>query len=478
MKKHKIKILFLLTAVLCIISAGCQKTEDDSPVPEATADSPETIQSSETIPQETEAQTEAETEPPKAVIPEQIFFAEPEKDIFTPGQEAKYNYIPENGGQISKISSYIQPQKDEKARALGDKCAIEMRSNFIADFEKNTAYCASHPEDIVDKMVHVSTFTIIDDIIYMTYYANTGTDAEDPSKQEARFAFCPYDDPSNMTIIRLQKVGDKLDGKTITAVYDTILMHKDNDVLYLMWTAAVDGMYYRLYCTYTISTATIGPILPNRFKAGDITNDFSSKGIIQALAANSIPIKSLWSDIGIMQKLTTREENGEIWYYTGAYSGNFNCIIKSRDLITWEYVADPDFVNQSVWENAVYVLDDKVYYFVRQDGCEQGFLTAYDLINGTWDTPALIHDAQSRSDFIMYKDELYLIHAPIDRNGFGIVKINRENLGDSEPVLVVDMKDSLFYPYTLVYDDYAYMSYTVNRKHIRLTKFDLTNYLD
>ena len=477
MRRNALCSLLLLIAAVCVVSVGCQKTEETAIPPETTAPAEETSKPAEPESEETETAA-PETEAPKAVIPEKILFAEPEKNIFSKAQDAQYNYITEPGGQITQISSYIQPHKDEAARKLGDKCAIEMRANFIADFEKNPVYLRNHPEDTVDKMVHVSTFTIINDVIYMTYYANTGTDAEDPSKQEARFAFCPYDDPENMTIIRLQKVGDKLDGKTITGVYDTILMHKDNDVLYLMWTAAVDGMYYRLYCTYTISTATIGPILPNRFKAGDITNDFSSKGIIQALAANSIPIKSLWSDIGIMQKLTTREENGETWYYTGAYSGNFNCIIKSRDLITWEYVADPDFVNQSVWENAVYVLDNKVYYFVRQDGCEQGFLTAYDLTTGTWDTPALIRDAQSRSDFILYNGELYLIHAPIDRNGFGIVKINRDNLGDSEPVLVAEMQDSLFYPYTMVYDDYAYMSYTVNRKHIRLTRFNLTNYLD
>jgi len=199
--------------------------------------------------------------------------------------------------------------------------------------------------------------------------------------------------------------------------------------------------------------------------------------MITALSENGIAHKEMWSDIGIMQKLTTRVENGETWYYTGAYSGNFNCIIKSRDFITWEYVSAPDFINESLWENAVYVIGDKCYYFVRQDECMQGFLTCYDLVNGTWETPALIRDAQSRSDFIMYKDELYLIHAPVDRNGFGIVKINRENLGKSTPVLVADMHDSLFYPYTDVYGEYAYMSYTISRKHIRLARFKLDNYL-
>ena len=287
-------------------------------------------------------------------------------------------------------------------------------------------------------MVHVSTFAITDDAVYMTYYANTGTDAEDPAYQEARFAFCPIHgaaaadvtlDTDDMVILRLQKAGDTLDGRRIDRVYDTILLRRedDADMLYLLWTASADGLYYRFYCTYTISTATLSEIRPNRFRVGDVENDFSIRGMIAALSANGIAHKPMWSDIGIMQKLSTRVENGEVWYYTGAYSGNFNCIIKSRDLVTWEYVAAPDFTNESLWENAVYVVGDKCWYFVRQDECMQGFLTAYDLKTGMWAVPTLIRDAQSLSDFLWLRDELYLIHAPIDRNGFGIVRINREN---------------------------------------------------
>ena len=107
----------------------------------------------------------------------------------------------------------------------------------------------------------------------------------------------------------------------------------------------------------------------------------------------------------------------------------------------------------------------------------QGFLTAYDLQTGMWAVPTLVRDAQSRSDFIWYNGALYLIHAPIDRNGFGILQIDRENPAASKPVAVADMHDSLFYPYTDLYGDYAYMSYTVARKHIRLTRFPLAAYL-
>ena len=221
----------------------------------------------------------------------------------------------------------------------------------------------------------------------------------------------------------------------------------------------------------------LGPIQVNRFRVGDIVNDFSISGIQDALAAQNIAHKPLWSDIGIMQKLSTRTENGETYYYTGAYSGNFNCIVKSRDFITWEYVAAPDFTNNSKWENATYVLDDRCYYFVRQQECEQGFLTCYDLNNGTWTTPMLIQDAQSRSDFIYYRGELYLIHAPINREGIGMIQIDRTDLSRSSVVFVADLKDSCFYPYVSVYGDTAYISYTVARKHIRLSHFDLRNYV-
>ena len=378
---------------------------------------------------------------------------------------------------VKDYDGCIRPDRDREARAIGDKCAEALKKGFIADFEKNEAYAEKHPGEHVDLMVHVSTFAIIRGVIYMTYYANTGTEAEDPAYQEARFAFCPENDTSDMTIIRVQKVGDTLDGRRIDRVYDTILMEKGEDELMLMWTASADGLYYRFYTTYRISTGEMGEIRPNRFKVGGVTNDFSTTGIVSALSENGVGHKVMFSDIGIMQKLTTREENGETWYYTGAYSGYWNAIIKSRDLVTWEYVSTPDFINLSLWENAVYVIGDKCWYFVRQEECMQGFLTCYDLVTGKWSAPTLIRDAQSRSDFFMWKDELYLVHAPLNRDGFGIIRINQENQAESKPVLVADMKNSLFYPYTRIYGEYLYMSYTVARKHIRLARVRAEEFL-
>ena len=399
------------------------------------------------------------------------------KNIYTENSACTKEHKATPEAPIKMYNGYIVPGEDESAKKLGEKCVDELKKNIIADFERTEEYCREHNEDDPDLMVHVSTFKIIDGIVYMTYYANTGSDAEDPNKQEARFAFCPIDNPKDMTIVQVQKVGEILDGKKIDALYDTILMYKGGDEIYIMWTASADKQYYRFYCTFSISKKTLSAVRPNRFKVGDITNDFSMSGIKDALACNGIPYKTMFVDIGIMQKLTSRIENGEVYYYTGAYSGYFNCIIKSKDFITWEYVSTPDFINLSLWENAVYVLGDKCYYFVRQHECMQGFLTCYDLKGDKWEKPCLIRDTQSRSDFIFYNDELYLIHAPIDRDGFGMIRIDHEDLSKSKVVFVAEMKDSMFYPYTDVYGDDAYISYTVDRKHIRLSKFNLKNYI-
>lgn len=160
---------------------------------------------------------------------------------------------------IQGYEGFIRPADDARAKALGDACAREIAGKILADFEKTEAYCRRNGGK-PDQMVHVSTFVILDGMVYMTYYANTGTDQEDPTQQAARLAFCPLDNPEDMTILELQKVGDVLDGREITHVYDTILMYKGGDELYLMWTASPQDNYHRLYRTFSLSRKTLGPI--------------------------------------------------------------------------------------------------------------------------------------------------------------------------------------------------------------------------
>ena len=392
------------------------------------------------------------------------------KSIFSPDFVTSREEIVIEGSEILDFARKIDA-KDASIEALakGEAFSKEIEERFISDFE--------NPE--TDKMAHVSTFALIDDIIYMTYYVNKAGAEENPRNQTARLAYCHKDTPENKIFVDIQAVGDTCYGQPVNMVYDTIFARKDENTLMILWTAKVGETYYRLYRTFDIATKTLGDIGVNRLKVGEVINDFSSSGIVSAFTENGIGYKKMYSDIGIMQKFTTRAENGVTYYYSGAYSGDLNFIIKSADFITWEYVSQPDFINLSKWENAIYVIENKCYYFVRQqDTTNYGFLTAYDLEKGTWDTPVLIEDCQSRSDFIVYNDELYMFHAPIDREHIGIVKIDTDDISKSEVVLVAKMASSCFYPFVQYFENGELaMSYTVARRHIRLAEFTLSKYL-
>lgn len=390
-------------------------------------------------------------------------------NVFSPDLQTEKELIITPGEPISDYSKIITTELNQEQKSRGYAFAKEIEDKFVSNFEKSE-----------DKMAHVSTFVVIGDTVYMSYYANTKEPSEDPKNQTARFVYAPVDDIDNKTFLDLQTTGDTVDGRVIDMVYDTILMQKDEDTIYIMWTASTEGNYYRFYCPFTISTKTLGEIKVNRFKVGETVNDFSTSGIQKALAREGVPCKKMFVDIGIMQKLSKRVENGETYYYTGTYSGDFTAIIKSRDLVTWEYVSQPDFINHSMWENATYVWGDKIFYFVRQQlNSPYGFLTAYNILENSWDKPVLVEDCQSRGDFIEYNGALYLFHAPTDREHIGILKIDTEDISKTDVLLQAKMHSSCFYPFVQYYkNNELAMSYTVARKHIRLAEFTLSRYID
>lgn len=387
--------------------------------------------------------------------------------------------IKEENLPVTDPAAVIGAEADEEALALGEIFAKEITARHLSDFEKNAEAVAAGRAEAVDQMAHVSTFIEVDGTLYVTYYANTAAYAEDPKCQRARLAYCPADRPEEKTYLDILAAGDVLDGKPVSLVYDTILAKTSPHTLLILWTAEVGGNYYRLYRPFDTVTKTLGEIGVNRLRVGSVTNDFSATGIRAAFAENGIPCKEMFSDIGIMQKFTARKEKDGVYYYTGAYSGHLTFLIKSRDYITWEFVAEPDFPNDSEWENATFVKDDKCYYFVRQTGkSAYGFLTVYDLCTGTWARPVLIADCQSRSDFIEVNGSLFLFHAPVDRQHIAAVKIDLTDIARSHTVMQAKMDTGCFYPFVqYLADGTLAMSYTVDRKHIRLARFTKEKYL-
>ena len=224
------------------------------------------------------------------------------KTIFSSDISTDKELIINEGKPITDYKKIIKSDVSQKALEKGELFARCISENIITDFEKTEELFKCGKVSEVDHMVHVSTFIFLNGMIYMTYYANTYTEYENPDYQRARFVYCPADDTENKTFVDIQAVGDSCYDGVVEKVYDTILMQKDKNTLFILWTAQVSGKYYRLYRTFTISDGKLGDVQVNRFKVKDTVNDFSNTGIRTALAENEILCKKMYSDIGIMQK--------------------------------------------------------------------------------------------------------------------------------------------------------------------------------
>ena len=81
------------------------------------------------------------------------------------------------GSPITDIAKTIVAGETENGKAF----ANEITDCFISDFEKPG-----------DKMAHVSTFIVVDSMVYMTYYANTKEPSEDPKKSDRSIGLCTH----------------------------------------------------------------------------------------------------------------------------------------------------------------------------------------------------------------------------------------------------------------------------------------------
>ncbi|MDT2909148.1 BppU family phage baseplate upper protein [Lactococcus lactis] len=326
-----------------------------------------------------------------------------------------------------------------------------------------------------DYMTHVSSFAMINNVVYMAFYVNKIRYSENPEEHTAVFRYANMNDLTTITNVELLDIGNVYDNKTVTAIYDTVVLKKEDDdnVLYLVFTARLNNEYYLLYRTFTISTNTLSPINKCKFTVGNVTNDFSISGMKTGLNANNIEYKEFSSDVSFMQKLSTRIENGVTYYYTGIGVLDFCFIAKSKDLINWEYVSQPTFNHLAKYEPAVYVKGDYVYYLCREDfSSSYAFLAKYDLIKNTWSVPVNIPDCQSRSMFFENNGGIYFVHAPKDRNHIAIGLVNETNLDQSHDISNAWV-DDIFYPYVLKSGDKLYLSATKSRKQIYLSEISL-----
>ena len=391
------------------------------------------------------------------------------------------NFNPSDGNPVElyKVPNGTFNQQNEQFKQLATPPA-DIRMTSYLNGIKLGKDLSTHLADFAkegDKMVHVSTFYKITDTLYMSYYANTRTNAEDPTKHTARLVYAPFDNLSQQTYVDVADIGQEYNGQTIDAIYDSLLL-KTSDDSYMIYafTAKVGGKFYMLYRRFDPKTKLLSDIHTMNFKVGALSGTFDTVSIHDLLAQIGVDYTYEDRDVSFVQKLSPRIEDGVVQYYAGIGILHFCFIAKSSDLINWTFVSAPDFKYKPEFEPSVYVKGDNVYYFCRQQGTEaNAVLAKYDISNDRWSKPILVPDTQSRYDFFEDNDQLYLVHSPLDRNHISLMQIDQNVLERSYEVATAEVQDC-FYPFTQNIDGQMYMSFTQSRHHIWLTKFSPTYY--
>lgn len=403
--------------------------------------------------------------------------------IKAPGQANKLvvNYAPGKGNPVElyKLPNGTINQQSEQFKQLATP-PVDVRMASYLNGIKLGKDLSTHLADFAkagDKMVHVSTFYKIADTLYMSYYANTRTTAEDPTQHTARLVYAPFNNLSQQTYIDVADIGQEYNGQTIDAIYDSLLL-KTSDDSYMIYafTAKVGGKFYMLYRRFDINTKLLGNIHTMGFKVGALSGTFDTESVHDSLAQIGVQYDYEARDISFIQKLSPRVENGVTQYYTGIGILHFCFIAKSSDLINWTFVSAPDFKYKPEFEPSAYVKGDYVYYLCRQRGTEgNAVLATYNIPNNKWSKPIPVPDTQSRYDFFEYNGQLYLVHSPLNRNHISLMQIDQNILEKSYEAATAEVQDC-FYPFTQNIDGQMYMSFTQSRQHIWLNKFSPTYY--
>lgn len=327
----------------------------------------------------------------------------------------------------------------------------------------------------IDKFGHTASFIFHNDICYATLMVNTRGTGETPTQMSIVLCSFPVSNPSDVTYYEVCDIGDTVLGQVVAKNYDPVLFVKDG-VIQILWNSVLgsDVEYTLLHQTFNPATTTFSDIATAKLKVKGTTVDLTSDGINVAFAAEGIRIPEFKEHIVLMGNATSRVEGERTYYYT-AIGGRYgpNMIVKTVDFITWVYVAQPSFKNTGQYEPATYVIGDIVYYYCRQSASPYGFLTAYNLIKGTWADPVFISETQSRSQFFMYNSQLYLIYAPKDRHHLGIVRIDTKHIVRSRVVQVARVAGLYAYPAVDVNNGILYVLFSDNKEKLYVSNFTI-----
>lgn len=374
------------------------------------------------------------------------------------------------------VTTYRENSNSEKQRMIPTTMQMTDFINGIS-FRKELNSNLLNFYEAGDEMAHSSSFRIIDDIVYSTFYINTIRNHEDSKQLTQVLRVRNLDGTGELENYTICKIGDTLFGEKVTQLYDTVIIDELGDIR-ILFVAFFGGQWHQLFKIFNKDTKTFSEPKKMYFTYKENKEEFTTNGIKNILKAYNIYYPNFDRHANFMQKVSYRIENGEKYWYIGLGMKDFCFIAKTKDFINVEYVAQPSFEHTPQYEASVYVLGNEVFYFERQAMWETttySLLSKYNLISGEWAKPVKVNDCQSRSDFLYFNDILYLIHAPFNRNHISIMEINQENLEMSYDIQTANT-NNLIFPFAQIYKNKLYLSATERRKRIVLSEFSIDKY--
>ena len=329
-----------------------------------------------------------------------------------------------------------------------------------------------------EKACHVASFVVVGSTMYYAYYCNYINPDEEPTEQTARFGIA--DLQGNVSsIIDVVSVGDTVLGNEVTHLSDIVVLKEDDesDELHLLVTLCINDEWCVVHYLYTISTSSLGSPTECTFSGNGVSDNLDYSGVKAVLETFGPTNIRNWT-IQIMPKVSSRTEGEDLYYYTGIGVVETCFLAKTTDFVNWEYVSTPDFDYIPRFEPATIIRGDYVYWFCRQNDSQPSCaLSRYNLLTHTWEKPIFFGDCQSRPDFFVLWNELYLIHAPMNRN-FLCVELMNETYNCKSYPWKLFYNEKTFYPFVQVVNNHAYCVATYNRKEIRFFEIPMGRITD
>lgn len=402
-----------------------------------------------------------------------------------------FNTITVRRGQITPIVEYVSETKelidsysllDSRQMTTDDRLFSAVNG---AKFRKEINTVITALKHDTEKMLHVPTFVILNNIVYATYLDNYISGMEEFDEVNVRMVFFSLASPETKTYIDICEHGESFDGSTFELLHDSNIAAVDNDTLRITFfgkLADEDAMavYNR---TYTISTGTLSDIERSQFviynTSGANTYNLNSTNLKTGLELCGIPHKADTNDatenLVIAQPISYKVVSRTKVYYSTLCAYTCTMIVKTSDFKKWEYVAYIPVNNIDIEGVATYIIDTRVYCYVRRAGAYRpiSILLWYDITKFEWSEQSRIIDQGARGFFFMFNDKLYLINNPKGRNRMSVIEINTTTLNLSLEVQECIFTSNIFYPAVQVYNDEIYCIYCANRANLKLCKFTI-----